>query len=359
MLEKEKELIILLIKYKLNNEEVIKLKSLLTCELNWGFLTCNLIKNKISGLVWKNLNNYILGDKETECTFTDLFNFSYSSYVYQREKGLEQENATRLILKKFDRENIDYVLLKGLSNVLSIYKDHGLRTFNDNDILVRKEHLSRVQSLLGHNNYKQGVVENFTKFRESTKRENLTRLLTSHELMPYVKVFNSDKAMFLYHIVDLHYSTSLMTNKVNHSITYEMLKNKYCQKGLYILNKEYSLLFLCEHFYKEAIYKEPSKNSNDLSLYKLCDVHYLILEESIDLEYIWTLAKKISFENPLVFTMKYVFEIFGNHGFRNLEDKINEYIREIDLMNDVFEYNSNIKAYSYKGKKLIDRFLKF
>ncbi|MEM5637737.1 hypothetical protein AAHH71_00170 [Bacillus toyonensis] len=60
-----------------------------------------------------------------------------------------------------------------------------------------------------------------------------------------------------------------------------------------MLNKESLLIFLAEHFYKEAICYRDVKKHKDLLLYKLCDIYYLLTKEEIDWNSVLAFAKNI------------------------------------------------------------------
>lgn len=357
MSEKEKEFIILLIKYELNSNEEKYLKELITYDLDWESISYQIIKNKIGGLVWKNLKKYILNDPNVHFPFPEFIKYSYSTYIYQKKKGLEQEKITKDILNDFNENNLNYVLLKGISVIISIYNDYGLRTFNDNDLLIEKDNINFANTLLKNKGYTQGEISNFINFRETSKKENLIWSISSHELMPYTKFLSGNDAHFLYHIIDIHYSANLMTKKRNINFIIEMLANKENIQGINILDTKYLLLFLCEHFYKEAIYIEPYKENNDISLYKLCDIHYLLSIKTIDWSSLYDLSKKLDLEKPLNYTMKYIFEIFGNKGFEELESLVNMYVQSKNIMDRVYEYDSEKVSYVYQTQDYLDRIL--
>lgn len=357
MSDKEKKLIILLVKYELNSKEEKYLKELLTYDLDWGSISYQIIKNKIGGLVWKNLKEYVLSDPNVQFPFPEFIKYSYSTYIYQKKKGLEQEKLTKDILNDFDENNLEYVLLKGISVIISIYNDYGLRTFNDNDLLIDKDNINFANTLLKNKGYIQGDITSFINFRETSKKENLIWSISSHELMPYTKFLSENDAHFLYHIIDIHYSANLMTKKRNNDFTIEMLANKVNIQNINILDTKYLLLFLCEHFYKEAIYIEPYKENNDISLYKLCDIHYLISIKTIDWSSVYTLSKKLDLEKPLTYTLKYVFEIFGNKYFEEIESLVNKHIQSKNTMDIVYEYDSEKVAYVYQTQNYLDRIL--
>lgn len=66
-----------------------------------------------------------------------------------------------------------------------------------------------------------------------------------------------------------------------------------------MLNNESLIIFLAEHFYKEAICYRDVKMHKDLLLYKLCDIYYLLRKEEIDWNYVLKFSHKYNFENQI------------------------------------------------------------
>ena len=163
----------------------------------------------------------------------------------------------------------------------------GLRDFNDNDILVHPRDVGRITKLLKQNlGYIQGESKHLTKVKEPTRKESLIRSITSHEVIPFIKNVTKEASFLRQHIVDLHTSVNLMTRVKNELIIEDWLNDciqlKIGKEKIYTLRWENTFLFLCEHFYKEAISIRDLKMYKDMLLYKLCDIHLMILNKQLD-----------------------------------------------------------------------------
>lgn len=121
---------------------------------------------------------------------------------------------------------IEYVLLKGISLSKHIYNDMGLRDFNDNDILVHPNDIEKAKNLIISLGYEQGEPMNDTKVAKPNRKELLVRKLSSHEIVPLVKNVSDVEHFLTQHIIDLHFSVNLMTKNHNVNIIKELFQRK-------------------------------------------------------------------------------------------------------------------------------------
>ncbi|WP_142338817.1 nucleotidyltransferase family protein, partial [Bacillus toyonensis] len=128
--------------------------------------------------------------------------------------------------------------------------------------------------------YEQGEYIHHTKIIKPNRKKILVRKLSSHEIVPLVKNVADSEHFLTQHIIDLHFSVNLMTKNHNINIIDELFAKKVeveiNSQKIFMLNKESLLIFLAEHFYKEAICYRDVKKHKDLLLYKLCDIYYLL-----------------------------------------------------------------------------------
>lgn len=338
--EKEQELVILLTKYELNSDEIDKLKSIVCNYLDWSKVFGYLTMHKLLGIAWKNIKTYCLNEKYI-FSLKKFPHWIEERYRYLKIKHNYQLKETSSVCVQMEKLNIDYVLLKGLPLSLLSYSEDSIRDFQDNDILVHRKDLRRTQDLFLSLNYLQGRANVITdEIITATRKEVITQPLVSHEVFPYIKRTNNE--LLRYHIMDLHFSVDLLSNNKTDDMVKHMLmssmKINSNQSSLSTLNYEFSLIFLCIHFYKEAIHEFEIKNYKDLALYKLCDIQNFIQKNrcTINWQSFISLIKDYGFEKAAYFSLYYTNSIYdlGIEAIINQIPIKNNYFLNLFYIND-------------------------
>ncbi|QHE59795.1 hypothetical protein FHE72_01125 [Rossellomorea vietnamensis] len=356
-LRDEYKLVVLLSKRDLDMVEEKELIKLLHMNLEWDKVLGIIEMHRVGGIGWLNLNKYFFNDNKNRCKFPRLYKFLKNSYSAQKLRAEEHLKYTSLVCLALTENNISYVLLKGLSLSEYVYNDLGLRDFNDNDILVHPNDIEKAKNIIMNLGYEQGETKHYTKIIKSNRKEQLVRKLSSHEIIPLIRDVSGSEIFLTQHIIDLHFSVNLMTKERSNNITTEFLSSSrsITIKGnqIQILNKENLLIFLTEHFYKEAISYRDVTMYKDLLLYKLCDIYYLINKNHIDWDYILEFANKNNFEKQLYFALVYVQEAFNTATLTTIINKLD--VRENFFDDNVYYYDSSDIAFTYNSGSLIER----
>ncbi|MEI3916267.1 MULTISPECIES: nucleotidyltransferase family protein [Bacillus] len=356
VLKLEYELIILLTKQDLNESEINRLKELLGSHLEWDRIIGLLYIHRVLGIAWLNLKKYYSQDEKNRCAMPRLFKLLNESYNAQKEKFSEQLEYTYQVCKALEDKNIRYVVLKGVSLSGIIYKDGGLRDFNDNDILIHPNDLDRAKEEILSLGYVQGNVKHHIKIVKPTRRELLIRRMNSHEVIPLVKDISKDSMLAAHHVIDLHFSVNLMTKNHNEDIVEKFLnhriKEKIQGKMIYSLDYNDMFIFLCEHFYKEAKSVRDLNMYKDLLLYKICDIYHILLNKNlINWNTIVSTIEEYEMEKQVEFALTYVKRIF-KCDISPLLNK-NSYNEDFDI---VYQYDSEEVAYKHNAnQELVDR----
>ncbi|HDR7540262.1 MULTISPECIES: nucleotidyltransferase domain-containing protein [Bacillus] len=356
-LRDEYKLVILLAKKDLNSHEREHLVDLLHKNLEWDKVIGMLEMHRVAGIAWLNLKQYFFNEDSNRCSFPRLYKYLKNAYSSQKCRTDEQFKYTSVICESLTENKIEYVLLKGISLSKYIYEDFGLRDFNDNDILVHPNDIERAKSIILSLGYEQGEYIHHTKIIKPNRKKILVRKLSSHEIVPLVKNVADSEHFLTQHIIDLHFSVNLMTKNHNINIIDELFAKKVeveiNSQKIFMLNKESLLIFLAEHFYKEAICYRDVKKHKDLLLYKLCDIYYLLTKEEIDWNSVLAFAKKYNFENQIFFALRYVQKIFDTSSFDWILNSL--IVKEDTLLNNVYHYDSDNLAFVYSDGNLIER----
>ncbi|MGH0434999.1 nucleotidyltransferase domain-containing protein [Bacillus basilensis] len=358
IINQEEELVLLLSQPCLSTEQAEKFKYLLESYLNWDKVIGMIELHRIAGLAWKNIQEYFFNNDSNRCTCNRLYKYLYNSYKINTLRASEQLNYTYDICRILEKNNIKYVLLKGIIISSGLYGDSGLRDFNDNDILIHPKDIDAATSLILNLGYIQGESKHLTKIKKPTRKEKIIRSLTSHEVIPFIKNLSSETNISAQHIVDLHFSVNLMSGKRTDEILTKWLAERQeihiNGKLLHTLNWEDMLLFLCEHFYKEAVSARDLNMYKDLLLYKLCDIYYLTMFKKINWEELLIKTKEFELERQVYFTLKYLEDVFNVGSLESVIQVVKP--ENTNFLNQVYHYNSDKVAYEYKSDILVKRF---
>ncbi|MEM5662575.1 nucleotidyltransferase family protein [Bacillus cereus] len=276
----EEQLIVLLSKQNLNEKEVASLHTLLHEYIDWSKVIGYLQLHRLSGIAWTNINKYYLVTGKEKPTYNGIIKFLKQTHKLQELRVKEHIKHTIQICKDFQENNINYILMKGAVLSCGIYNDLGSRDFGDTDILIHRQDISKVTKMLKEKGYIQGIENKKSGLVESaSRREVMMRPLVSHEIYPFIKSIE-DSAFLDTHYLDIHFSIDLLTTNKTDDAVQQMLEEAisipFLDSHISSFNWEDMLIFLCQHFYKEATSKLEILAYRDLGLYKLCDIQYLI-----------------------------------------------------------------------------------
>ncbi|PFL57204.1 hypothetical protein COJ27_29835 [Bacillus cereus] len=308
----EQELVLLLSKLELIEDEVKYVSDLLNQDLDWSRVVGLLHFHRIVGNAFCTLKKYNLLNRN-KMKYGYLVKILGLVYNAQLHRGEEQLKSVLNICELLNKEKIDYVILKGIVLSNSVYRDMGVRVFNDCDILVKSDQLQQVSTLLKSQGYIQGeFCHAVNEIKPAKRREIIQQPLISHELLPFEK--KSDSQFIESHIVDVQFSIDLRTNTRTDDIV-----NKMIEKSQNVLIKDVpvrtlswddTLLFLCIHFYKEAISYEEIEGYRDILLYKILDIYKLLGNNYIKID--WYNFYKITNEYDQNKAVYYAFYILDN-----------------------------------------------
>ncbi|MNW36485.1 hypothetical protein D3C74_134980 [compost metagenome] len=355
-MEVEKRVVLLMLRDKLSEEERSELVDLLWTHMNWSQVLGYIHSHRIGGIVYKNLQKNVVS-QGFERFLLNKFYFSLrDQYRLQKVRGEEQLAFTLNIGKQLDKNNIPFCVLKGLTLSVGIYKDFGCRNSNDTDILVQPEYLQSALQVFKNNNYIQGRMSKSTgQIVPANRREVLMRPLVSHEVIPLQKLANGNQFID-YHEIDLQFSIDLMTSNRTDGFVKELIDRKIAldgHHGLYALSWEDHLLFLCNHFYKEATTDYDVVRYNDLSLYKLHDIYSLLVSNiPIQWERIYDGIENYRLRKAAYYTFYYINTVYGSVISDTMMSEI--YSGNLEYLHEVYVYNNEDLAIRWEDD-VIDR----
>lgn len=132
----EDRLILLCARTRIDSETKDEIRKLLGEELNWDYLLKKAEREGLSGLLYYNLRRFderIVPPGVMETLEERYFNITSRNLLFVKELGR--------VLKAFKEAGIPALVLKGAFLIEEIYKNPGLRSMSDIDLLVRKKNL--------------------------------------------------------------------------------------------------------------------------------------------------------------------------------------------------------------------------
>jgi hypothetical protein len=237
--------------------------------LDWGEFLYFCVHNRVVSIVYKNLKQLNLL-KHVESSVRRIFSCHYD---YVKTRNLELYEEIHQINNSFRNKQLTAILLKGSILIPTVYGDYSLREIGDADYLVRVEDLPKISEVLKELGYIQGAYDRKTNtVIPATREEKLTRRMTTHEIVEFIKV-PAKMRFWDYYMIDINHSIiwkgdpdSREKNLFNHSELFDNIKLvEIGGSAIYNLPPEYQLIQLCAHLYSEAGSGVVSKPYGDMS----------------------------------------------------------------------------------------------
>jgi len=235
-----------------------------TNNLNWEYILAQGDYHQISPYIYVNFKKInITLAKKIEEEFKLRYVNAFLNFI-----RLNQEFKN--IVSIFNKENIEFVPLKGFALINILYKNPLVRTIKDIDILTKPNYLSKVETIIKKRNYKI-ILDDFSK--EYYKKHHCEYTYRKNDI-----------------ILDVHWALSF-NRPYEIKIPDLWKRTKSCKIdgiNLTILSIENNLIALALH---QRRFDKP------LYLKSLIDIHLLIekFKNNID----WNYMKRIAIKNKL------------------------------------------------------------
>nr|WP_269846510.1 nucleotidyltransferase family protein [Paenibacillus roseus] len=333
------------------DDERASIVELLESYLDWSKVIGLLQYHRISGIAYRNLNLYF-SEEAIKFSYEKFLSMLYQSYIMQKNKTQEQWEYTNRVCKALNEDGIDYVMLKGIILSSCVYEDLGARNFGDTDILIHSSQINKAMQCLLKLGYVQGkMLMGEEDIIKSSRKDTMLWSLISHEVHPFV-LKTPDCSLIRYHDVDLQFSLDLNTGNRTDNAVHDLIA---CSSSVTIgdvtvktLGWEDFLVFLCIHYYKEVTTLKEVTSYNDIVLYKLCDIYYLIANKNIKLnwEKVVYKAEFTQSTKGVYYTLLNLCQIYGEVVPVELLNQVKP--QDLSYLDEVYHYNSNEVAATYK-----------
>lgn len=320
----ENELILLGVKIRKDENESKRFDELIREELDWAYITGELIRHRIHGYFYSNLSTdqkkYLF--PKIKVTFDLLCN------IY----GLCNKTGLEFFEQLVDETEAEGIVIAGLKGVVFNSSIYGLkeRRSNDLDVLVAEEDLKTFDKVMK----KMGFIQsNDGGKTEATRKDKLIQRMNYHDLVPYYKNIGLPYMNWLKVDVNFHFDSK------EHDITRAILNEgttDYCNNGYKIKGLKWTshLMHLCIHFYREASNSIWTSNARDLDLYKLVDIENSFSQFTPEQLYEWCeKVKMYELERPCYFALYYLNLFYPKKLYEELLEKIKP--QDVSYLSDI------------------------
>jgi len=312
-MEKENQFILDLLRFSLNKKLKTKIKPSLKKQLDWNYILQTSRKHGISPILYKTLKSLNFKNKLMKEFEQDY----YLTYFRNEEKYKELDK----ILKAFEKEDIDVIVLKGMYLAKHIYKDIGLRPMSDIDLLVKKQDLPKIDILLKKINYKGHLnsIDKTSKFLKISKLEtNVHLCYLKKNICVEVHTRPTDIGL-------PHKRTDLLWN--------------YYQNTKYRNN--FDIVFLSTHLHQHSF-------SRIVWFY---DLLFLLNSKRINWNFLYDITKQEGLKTSVYYALKFTEDLFKIFKINSKIKKIKPNLLRDKLFRNVWKVNYNFPFSSYISPK--------
>jgi len=310
----------------LHNKDIEKIKDLLQDELSWSEIFRIVIKNKNIGLLHLCL---------AQMGQLHMIPSRYRKLLQYYILGNAQRNQE--LLKEFEiisnvlaEEKICFAPVKGCYLIPNLYKEYGVRSIGDIDILIHRSDGKKISDIMKSLHYIQGRFDSKELKAIPYSREKLTLWNIQMNNMPsFVKESDSSYSQFYKYDFSFNLYPKLKTQPVD-------LMLDRAEKGpvYHTLRSSDFFIHLCCHLHKEATRTEWIYINGDINFIKFCDVREYLLKmmSESDIQEAIEFAHNQGFEEAIFFTIYYLRELYEDGYEDDILNRLN--VKSTDFLSE-------------------------
>ncbi len=243
-----------------------------------------------------------------ETTNREFRNSLKMAYQYNLVKNESYYECVDYLRRVLDKSGCKYAMLKGA--VLCGLYPKGYRTSNDIDILILPKDITTISNLLKMDGFKQGCIKNDI-FVPANRREIIDSKMMRGETVPFVKEVNLPNMKYME--VDINFSldykngdTEMISDMLKRTDRIEILG-----VSVRTLASTDFLIHLCAHLYKEATTLPWIEMKRDMTLYKFCDLYFLLYDiDDKRADALFRRAKQLGLDKICAYAIIATYEMF-------------------------------------------------
>ena len=339
----EAKLLILLARKTLAENDIAKVKDLMTKELDWSIWLEQVLKHRLAPLCHYHINS--MEDSISERVPEDIKYLVKKEYQLTRSFNLIYYKQLKQIVDTLNSQEVPTLVLKGPVLAATVYNDVGLRQFADIDLLVIEDHLDKAVSLMKEMGYQYDpLVDGKTNHRINMpvayQKQQLNRKIHYEPLWKNLSQEKGSKKSF----IEIHHRSVYPDAPFRLDVPelFENAKRVLLDSDLEVSTLSYidHFLFLCVHLHRHASAISPIKSTDDLRILRFLDIFEMIntynkkILNPMSIEKI----KMNHLEEPVYYTLHYTNEIYNQplvaHFLENIGVPQSKYIETFFPNND-------------------------
>lgn len=301
---------------------------------NWDKMLSIVIKQKIFGLIYRNLLKLKISD---HIPF-QLFNALKYMYIGNSQRNKKILAEVPNILSLLESHGIDARPLKGALLIPLLYTDPGCRVLNDIDIFIKKSDKEKVIEVMENNGFCYGEYSrDFCSIRPYTNEDKILWKLKMFNLMPFCKLVESKYIQAIQ--IDFTFGLSY---EIKSDISSQLMSESSHLAGYNTLNKLDFFIHLCCHLYKEASNEAWIKKGHGINLIKFCDVREYLLTvlSEMDIKALLNRIILLKVENPVYYTLYFLNLLYADQRTSELLNAMPEI--DTQFMDKVYRQGSSV-----------------
>ena len=343
----ENQQIIELSKFTSPNKD--KILALMEESLDYPYMLGHILFNRMGAVAYYTLKTCELLGKVNREFRTTL----KSIYDVGVDKSNSFSAAIEMLGNILRNVGFPYALLKGA--YFNQRYPVGLRTSNDIDILIEQKNITSISDLLLANGFGQGHIRN-GNFTPASRMEIIYSRMNQGETVPFIKRIDLPKMEYLE--IDLNFSLDYKAIQTNDNVENMLKRAKPLINGnIYTLSEYDFLIHLCVHLYKEGIIKKVVDMNRDMSIYKFCDIYFLLNDRTNQQFYkhLTERVNELELDKECYYAIFYTRELFDmeNDGINMFLSAIKpedtKYLKQVISPSDnkVYEFDEDITKWVF------------
>ncbi len=238
---------------------------------------------------------------------------------YQFKKNVIDNDLRKYaeLFWEFERNNINYVVLKGSYLIQSVYGKVGYRHSNDLDILIERDNLEKTVFMLNELGFRNGYFDNKEKkIKDLTRKDIVLYEMNTNQIAPYVKINDNYRAYPC--TLDIHVALDIKDEKNNFVWNGKYVYEEIGGVKFRRLENERFWLQVCIHHYKH-MHDEKIIKRGSTGLRYVCDVYFFFLKNYYKFNIIKMIEiiKENCLQEKVQYFLEYGQEVWGKNAVVN------------------------------------------
>lgn len=268
------------------------------------------------------------------------------------------------VSQELEKDNIKYIITKGVYIAKKAYLDEGYRSSEDLDVIIKREDYSKVKEFLLLHGYKQAIYDQERKeIVEFSRQQELFYLSFTQQSAPFLKITGND----LVPVVNIDLNFSIYWDKNQEWNIDKLINNaqvfKYKGYKVKTFQDEYMLLHMCLHAYYDLNSVYVLYKSYSYRLKYFADIYGFVQHVKISWEKFQNICIVYKVEKYIMYILFYTARIFHDKTLlsnMDLEIPSDFFLNSFGLANEgeyVWRENFMERLFCGNRENLINKYL--